>query len=115
MEDQPETFELPEWLTEACPSWCDGDHRGQQHADDRKHFAEHELVAVVAQDHVCGFVRGQAPPSYPDEMIVSVFRRVGEWETWVAASTDHQRVEVSLESARRLYDALGRVLVTITD
>ncbi|TQM61585.1 hypothetical protein FB466_0002 [Klugiella xanthotipulae] len=80
---------------------------------DRRHFNDEMVVAVVAPDDLCDAVPGQPAPSYPDELVVSVFRRVGVWETWVVLSTGRRSLVVSVESARRLYDSLGVVLGTV--
>lgn len=101
----------PDWLNEDCPRWCSGEHDDQWHPADRIH--ESDLAVVPATT-----INGQFDDPHlevirsvlPTELIVVVRRYVEERETWVAIADGRQRVEVTLESAHRLHEALTRAL-----
>ncbi|MGO1292286.1 MAG: DUF6907 domain-containing protein [Micrococcaceae bacterium] len=104
----------PDWLTEPCPSWCCGDHRGQHHPADRVHFSEARLVPVIerlrARDPSSGEIQVYA--SACDAALVAV-QAVGERDVWVSIGTEEHQVEVSVESIRRLRDHLTTFLTSL--
>lgn len=76
---------------------------------DRTHSSEHVMVPTVVHDRTLALGNGEATV-FADEFAIFVLRHVGEPETWVAIASDHQHVEVSVESAERLHRKLGAVL-----
>lgn len=104
-------IDRPDWLSEPCPGWCSGDHRGQAFPADRRHESEHVLVPVI-QRRTEWSTRDLHPTHVvePDALTLAVVREVEQAETWVAVASDHQCLEITLESARRLHGALGRLL-----
>lgn len=106
--------ERPEWLDEPCPAWCHGDHSGQDFEADRKHLSETVAVPVITQGRA---PRWRHTPGYvieADELLIAVYRRVGDRETWLAIANDSQNVEVSLESAARLSSELAALIEELT-
>jgi hypothetical protein len=103
----------PSWLAELCPSWCSGDHEGQDHPADRYHHSPQVLVPVVVPTRGVRHrtVASKDRAVEPAEFSVLALRPVGdEWTTWVAVVGERQFLEVTLESAVRLHGALGELL-----
>lgn len=106
----PETAR-PDWLSEPCPTWCEGRHDDQNMVDDRRHCSTYEVVPIIQPSE--RWPRGRHRPTdevEADELNVLAFRDVGARETWVAVANDRQHLEVTLESAVRLHAALGILL-----
>lgn len=99
----------PEWLTEPCPFWCDRNHQRQEHPVDRTHSSEHGMVPVIVHDRTLALGNGE-PAVFADEFAIFALRHVRDPETWVAIASDHQHIEVSVESAERLHRKLEAVL-----
>lgn len=111
----PTPSERPDWLTEPCPAWCDGRHADQEMAEDRRHHSEYQVVPVIQrQVRWPQGTHGVGDEVEGDDLTVLAFRDVGARETWIAIANDRQHVEVTLESASRLYTALGRLLSEAT-
>ncbi|WP_374699909.1 DUF6907 domain-containing protein [Microbacterium sp. B24] len=88
-----------------CPSWCSGDHEGQDHAQDRYHFSPQVLVPVVTTE------RGTRPGAEATEFAVLASQPVGQaTDIWVAVVGERQFIEVTVESAVRLHVALGALI-----
>ncbi|MFT4259494.1 DUF6907 domain-containing protein [Microbacterium sp.] len=110
------TFERPDWLTEPCPAWCDGEHAGQHLEDDRCHHSDYRVVPIIQQQR-----RWPRPALRPGddveagELNVLTFRSVGARETWIAIANDQQKLELTHESACRLHAALGSLLRDVSD
>ena len=101
----------PEWLNEECPRWCSGEHDAQWHPADRLHESEGAVVPAITLTRRFDDPRVEVVRVVePTELVVVVRRYVGQRETWVAIADDRQRIEVTLESAHRLHEALTRVL-----
>jgi hypothetical protein len=92
-----------------CPRWCRGDHRTQDHRDDRHHQSPARRVAVITG----------GPPLEPDDqavpcaVVARLLRRADSWQTWVELVSEegHQvRMVVTAESARRLHAVLGELV-----
>lgn len=97
----------------SCPSWCSGDHEGQDHPSDRYHQSVLTLVPVVipARRSRAGRAGDGDPNSESTEFSVQASRSVrGDRTIWVAIVGEQQYIDVTLESAIRLYDALGQLL-----
>jgi len=100
----------PSWLTEDCPAWCSADHAEQAYAGDRVHTSDTLDVPAIVRVTDC---RGGKTWHHVDgtEVTVALSRRVGERETWLYIGTpDRQELELTLESAERLAEAIGAVL-----
>lgn len=102
----------PDWLSEPCPSWCCGDHEGQEHPADRRHFSDLPTVPVttlvrhVSADHPSTIERDAAATDFT----VELSRYVGDQDIWLFVGDEGEGIEVSLESARRLHRAMDEVL-----
>lgn len=100
------TIELsprPDWLTEACPRWCSGDHAGQELEADRAHFSEFVVLPVIERRIVADLDTGEPGTRLGAEGLTMVaFQRVGDFETWVAIGTESTWMQISRESAHRL-------------
>ncbi|MDQ1138445.1 hypothetical protein QE410_003244 [Microbacterium sp. SORGH_AS 1204] len=95
-----------------CPSWCDREHLTDIGAD-QIHEAPLESVPVVAMSRT--FPRGGALLRSVEatEVVVFAYQYVGDDETWIAVVEEElqrQRIEISLESARRLQRSLTALL-----
>lgn len=101
------SIERPDGLTEPCPSWCGGDHTGQELLADRRHESDYLVIPIIQRRD--GYA---APEEMPegDELTVVAARNMGARETWVAIANDRQHVEISPECAERLHAALGTLL-----
>jgi hypothetical protein len=106
------TEQRPDWLQEPCPTWCLGDHHDADHPLDRAHQGTMLGVAVVALDrHLDPQDGSWHRAAFSTECLVVMFQYLDDAEVWVVAEGEHgQRLEVSKESAQRLYYALGKVL-----
>lgn len=104
--------ERPEWLNEECPPWCRGDHSGQEMPTDRLHASAIDGVPVITMNRHRPAEPGRELLRVVEasEFDVTRHRFVGDAETWVSVGDDQQHIELTLESARRLHIALGRVL-----
>lgn len=101
----------PEWLTEDCPVWCDGDHGDQHLLEDRRHHSDYRIVPVIQHRADLSWGHPPSPDDVDADQLNALARRdVGAQETWVVIANDAQRVEVTLESAARLHRALGGLL-----
>lgn len=104
------TLERPDWLTEPCPSWCDGEHADQNHPDDRRHHSSYHVVPIIQQASSRDRTQLPGDDVEADQLNVLATRRVGARETWVAIANDQQKLELTPESARRLHAALGDLI-----
>lgn len=105
----------PHWLTEPCPSWCDGDHTGQEHVVDRRHQTElAALPAIVRHCDQSNSDQEQHETAVAEEVIVVMHRRVGGGETWVAIAAERQGIEISVETANRIATVLRSTLPSLT-
>ena len=101
----------PDWLTEPCPSWCSGDHRGQDHPSDRWHHSDYLTVPVIERQRILGpDIEDIVHILAAEEVTIVVSRAVEHHETWAVIATDQGRVEVTLESMRRIHRRLGELL-----
>jgi len=101
----------PSWQLDACPHWCTGGHAEHDHPDDRVHRSAALAVPVVARRTI--FDSGELRRSErATEFEVAVSRVDGETATWAYVGDGPAMfIEVTLESAARLVDALGDALV----
>lgn len=99
----------PAWLRESCPAWCTADHHGQVIPGARIHTGTLHVVPVILQDYRHHPGQEPAPVMEAAEVVIAVSRQVGNRETWVAIGAERDRLEVTAESARRLWDALGKI------
>ncbi|WP_300343897.1 hypothetical protein [Nesterenkonia sp.] len=106
--------ERPDWLNEPCPAWCHGDHSGQEFPEDRKHLRVQMLVPVILQGPAPRWWNIPGDVVVAEELLIAVYRRVGDRETWLAIANDSQNLEVSLESAARLSGKLAEVIEEVT-
>lgn len=100
----------PAWLHEACPSWCTGEHDRQVLPADRGHFGDlHEVPAITRRYR---YDTGSDPVPIMDAgaLVLAASRGIGARDTWVAIGTEHERIEVTVESALRLMDHLAVLL-----
>ena len=106
----------PDWLDEPCPSWCEGDHSGQQFPADRRHQTELRIVPVVERNRRWRAAEygGCAKLIDAGELHVLAVRDLDDADIWVVVANDQQRIEVSLESARRLVPELVQLLKIVT-
>lgn len=101
----------PAWLTESCPSWCSGDHDGQNYPVDRLHLSSMTTIPVIERVRIRDAETTQIiPQAEPVEATVVIVQMVGDRDVWVAVGTETQQLEVTLESARRLHHHLARLL-----
>jgi hypothetical protein len=104
---------MPSNTSLTCPSWCSGDHQGQDQPSDRYHQSVHTLVPVVvpARPPEESRVGDEQPGAEVTEFSVQASQSVrGERTIWVAIAGEQQYIDVTVESAARLYDALGQLL-----
>lgn len=105
--DRPER---PDWLTEPCPAWCDGEHADQHLEADRRHHSDYFVVPIIQQHYWPHGSLRVGDDVEADELNVLAFRDVGARETWIALANDQQKLELTAESAKRLHAALGCLL-----
>ena len=90
------------------PAWCAVDYHDEPHPEDRR--CESEVVPVPTvmlfrfRSQVTGRIEQVADVA--DFSIVAT-QWAGDAEVWVRIGGDAQRIEVTLESARRLHRTLG--------
>ena len=96
------------WLQEACPPWCVRRHQEEDLEDDREHQGVvWEVPAVLVSRTFPEF--GRLVEAVESTTLDGVRqRRVGSDEEWVFIGDDRHRLDMSVESARRLVDALSR-------
>mgnify|MGYP001759312972 CR=1 FL=1 len=97
----------PAWLRESCPSWCTGDHHRQVLAADRGHFGELCEVPAITRRYRHASDCDPVPIVDAGALVLAASRGIGARDTWVAIGTEHERIEVTLESALRLLDQLA--------
>ncbi|PJJ61923.1 DUF6907 domain-containing protein [Compostimonas suwonensis] len=98
----------PAWQQTPCPPWCVQEHADADPPADRRHVGSGHPVPVV-------LAPGGRAVATSAELSMIVWRFDGSPETWVyLGDGTGQRIEVSLESARRLFaqlpGQLGRVV-----
>lgn len=103
----------PSWLDEPCPTWCAGLHDEAEQPADRRHASYHPTVPVIRIDD--RDTDQQTPRRFvaADEFELVRHRQVGDAEEWVYLGDGEgsgQRLEITIESARRL----ARALQTLT-
>ena len=95
----------PSWQVDPCPAWCVGDHREEDHPDDRQHRSASVAVPVVVRRTAVqhdALVRAAESAEFE----VGVSRRDGEQDTWLyLGEGPGASLEVSAESAERLLAA----------
>ncbi|MGO2862615.1 MAG: DUF6907 domain-containing protein [Brevibacterium sp.] len=106
--------ERPQWLDAPCPAWCHGDHSGQDFEADRKHLGETVTVPVITHGPAPCWRHIPGDVVEADELLIAVYRRVGDCERWLAIMNDSQHVEVSLESAARLSSEFAALIEELT-
>lgn len=97
----------PTWLQEPCPPWCTGDHSGQDFVVDRHHESPLMTIPVIQQITVWPAV--DAEPRHlldAGELVLVLTRPVGGDETFVVIADERTRLQVTVESARRLHRAM---------
>jgi hypothetical protein len=98
----------PSWATAPCPAWCEAEHDEDDHPDDREHESKHhDVPGVVRVDESAGTCQGEAAT-----LDVVRHQHVGDHEQWVFVGDDRRWLDVSLETAMRLRDALTAVIGT---
>ena len=101
----------PSWQVDDCPNWCTGGHAEHDHPDDRVHRSAAVAVPVVTRR--TSFEGAELRRlTEATEFEVAVSRIDGEMETWAYAGEGSTMfIEMTVESAARLVDALGDALV----
>lgn len=100
----------PSWQLDACPHWCAGEHSEHDHPDDRVHRSAGRTVAVIARS-LHPTKEAMVSSSEATEFEIGLSRRDGKTTTWVFIGDGAaHRIELSLESARRVGDELREVL-----
>ncbi|WRS30188.1 hypothetical protein U6G28_00395 [Actinomycetaceae bacterium MB13-C1-2] len=92
-----------------CPPWCEGRHRdlnGKLQGSDRTHALSAGLQPVIAG----AVTSGDPMEAYPTEFDVLRYQGHGDKEEWVFIGDDDIGWCVTIESASRIYRALGAVL-----
>lgn len=98
---------------DACPVWCDDDHVGQEHPDDRMHLADFSPIPAVIRDP--RDPNDGEHPALAVDLALVTFQTFDDPEIWVTlASEQHHHLTLSLESAARLHRRLTQLLATVT-
>ena len=105
----------PDWLREPCSTWCDGDHRGQQPPDDRRHFSTYSILPVIRLTTTAAPNGRHVQAAEAGELTILATQWVGDNEVWVVVADDEQALEITVESTRRLLPALAHLLNQIDD
>ncbi|MGP5930484.1 hypothetical protein [Corynebacterium glyciniphilum] len=98
--------EHPERLDEPCL----GGRSCKDLEADRKHLCEAVASPFTKQRHARSGGISPADVVKTDELLATVFQRVGERETWLAIANDFQNVEVFSESVVRLSRELAALV-----
>lgn len=100
----------PTWQLDECPGWCAVEHAEGDHPDDRVHRSASVAVPVIARRtwfEGAGILRD----SEAVELEVALARVDGEAQTWLyAGEGPGSAIEVTVESAERLVEAMGAAL-----
>ena len=100
----------PVWLTEPCPPWCADDHARQVIPDDRSHTSDLVDVPVIALERHRNAEAQIVRCAVTSDLLLAISRRVGEAETWVSIGADGGQLDITAESARRLWRKLADLL-----
>ncbi len=102
--------ERPSWQRDDCPPWCSRVHREDDHADDRAHVDDGEIVPVTvheAEPSADGIV--YVPRSL--DLVVGRYRADGDDTTWYYIGDDERNgFQMTSESVGRLERVLRRLL-----
>ncbi len=95
-----------------CPRWCRAQHGGEIHPDDRRHESEIVVVPVVENARTSAPAGSGAAYRRADsaEVFLVVHQQLGEPDVWVSLGLDGRGMDLSLESAQRVHQALGDLL-----
>lgn len=102
----------PWWIADGCPPWCIEDHSLQEQSGDRIHQGYPRPTAAVQLRRVWA---DDPPPTMTKELVadnidVVRYRYAGELDEWVCISGDGGDIDLTVESARRLLEALRQVV-----
>lgn len=95
-----------------CPDWCDGEHL-RDPGGDQVHERNIATIPVVMLNRRAIGNNGVARDAEAGELDLVVYQYLDDEEIWVAivdGEQQRQRLELSLESARRVCSALERLL-----
>ena len=95
-----------------CPSWCDREHLTDVSAD-KIHQGRLESIPVVALNRSLSDAGALVRTIEATEIVVFPYQYVGDDEVWIGVVEEElqrQRIEISLESARRLQRSLTALL-----
>ncbi|NLS09797.1 hypothetical protein HGQ17_07205 [Nesterenkonia sp. MY13] len=95
-----------------CPGWCRAQHGDEIHPDDRRHESEIVVVPVAENARTSAPAGNGAVHRRPDstEVFLVVHQQLGEPDVWVGLGVDGRGMDLSLESAQRVHQALGDLL-----
>jgi hypothetical protein len=98
----------PWWIADGCPTWCVEDHALQWHPGDHVHQGDIKLLPTVQLRRVWS---DETPPTMTKELVaetasVARYRYRGEMDEWVGITGAGGQLDLSIESARRLLEAL---------
>src|SRR4051812_3821563 len=96
----------------ACPPWCRRDHHSGDPAEDRLHQSDPAFVAVVHGDPRFAPDEGVRP----DAVVLRLAQRHDSAAVWLEAASEEGsalRLLLSVESARRLADAMTTLLAAL--
>lgn len=102
----------PWWLDDPCPVWCVGGHSEADHPDDHVHQSTtSQTIPVVFlrrrfsadRHHVARYLESA-------DLDVVRYRYAADVQDWVFLGHGDDCLDLSLESARRLREALGMLL-----
>lgn len=95
-----------------CPRWCRAQHGDEIHPEDRRHESEIVVVPVVENARTSAPAGNGAAYRRADsaEVFLVIHQQLGEPDVWVGLGVDGRGMDLSLESAQRVHQALGDLL-----
>ncbi|MDQ1129846.1 hypothetical protein [Microbacterium sp. SORGH_AS_0888] len=93
----------PIWQRDDCPPWCDGEHRDDDHPDDRIHAAAGVGVPVTLRDPDSG-------EAFEDQLEIALWRRDGDRRTWLHLGASRgNHLEIATPDITAVLDELFRL------
>ncbi|MVT26658.1 DUF6907 domain-containing protein [Nesterenkonia alkaliphila] len=95
-----------------CPQWCRAQHGDEIHPDDRRHESEIVVIPVVKNTRTTAPAGNGAAHRRPDsaEAFLVIHQQLDESDVWIGLGADGRGMDLSLESAQRVHQALGDLL-----
>jgi hypothetical protein len=100
------------WLRESCPPWCVATHREEDFPDDREHQGPVREVPAVLLSRTYPEPGRLVETAEATTLDVVRHCRAGSREEWVYIGDDEHRLDVSLETARRIASALAETVAS---